>query len=67
MAAIYHLKLCRAILVGFRRQLKAHGIGKDGYVGMLEASQENSEVVSPLPFFMWTLVTTCLISRLTVV
>jgi len=49
MAAVYHFKLCRAILVGFRRQLKADGICKDGYVGMLEASQENSEVVSPLP------------------
>ena len=36
-------------MVGFRRQLKADGICKDGYVGMLEASQENSEVVSPLP------------------
>jgi hypothetical protein len=29
MAAIYHFKLCRAILVGFRRQLKADGICKD--------------------------------------
>ena len=46
MAAIYHCKLCRAILVGFRRQLKADGICKHGCVGMLEASQENSEVVS---------------------
>ena len=26
MAAIYHFRLCRAILVGFRRQLKADGI-----------------------------------------
>ena len=37
MAAIYHFKLCRAILVGFRRQLKVDGICKDGYVGMMEA------------------------------
>ena len=37
MAAIYNFKLCRAILVGFRRQLKADGICKDGFVGMLEA------------------------------
>ena len=37
MAAIYHFKLCRAILVGFRRQLKADGICKDGFVGMMEA------------------------------
>ena len=37
MAAIYHFKLCRAILVGLRHQLKADGICKDGVVGMLEA------------------------------
>ena len=48
MAAMYHSKLCRAILVGFRRQLKSDGICKDGYVGMLEAGQENTEV-SHLP------------------
>ena len=45
MAAIYHFKLCRAILVGFRRQLKRDGICKDGYVGMLEAGQERAEVL----------------------
>ena len=44
MAAIYHFKLCRAILVGFRRQLKHDGICRDGYVGMLEAGQEKTEV-----------------------
>ncbi len=37
MAGIYNFKLCRAILVGFRRQLKADGLCKDGFVGMLEA------------------------------
>ena len=37
MASIYHFKLCRAILVGFCRQLQADGVCKDGFVGMLEA------------------------------
>ena len=45
MAAIYHFKFCRAILVGFRRQLQADGVCKDGFVGMLEAGHENTEVV----------------------
>ena len=45
MAAIYHFKLCRAILVGFRRQLQADGICKDGYIGLLEAGQEKTEVL----------------------
>ena len=49
MAAIYHFKFCRAILVGFRRQLKADGICKDGFVGMLEAGQEKTEVMPTLP------------------
>ena len=44
MAAIYHFKFCRAILVGFRRQLKADGVCRDGYVGMLDAGQEKTEV-----------------------
>ena len=49
MAAIYHLKLRRVILVGFRRQLKADGICKDGAVGMLEAGQEMTQVMHILP------------------
>ena len=40
MAAVYHFKLCRAILVGFRNQLRCDGTYKDGFVGMLEAGQE---------------------------
>ena len=40
MAAVYHFKLCRAILVGFRNQLRCDGAYKDGFVGMLEAGQE---------------------------
>ena len=49
MAAIYHFKLCRAILVGFRRQLKADGVCRGGYVGMLEAGQEKTEVMPIMP------------------
>ena len=37
MAALYHFKLCRAILVGVRKQLKKDGVCKEGFVGMLEA------------------------------
>ena len=44
MAAIYHFKLCRAILVGFRNQLKRDGVCRDGFVGLLEAGQEKSDV-----------------------
>ena len=44
MAAIYLLKLCRAMLVGSLRQLKHDGICRDGYVCMLEAGQEKTEV-----------------------
>ena len=49
MAAIYHFNLCRAILVGFRRQLKADGVCKNGSVGMLEAGQEKTEDMPILP------------------
>ena len=44
MAALYHFKICRAILVGFRNQLRADGVRKDGFVGMLEAGQEREEI-----------------------
>ena len=43
MAAIYLFKICRAILVGLRKQLKADGLCGDGYVGLLEAGQEKTE------------------------
>ena len=42
MAAIYHFKLCRAILVGFRRQLQADGKCKDGFVGLVEPELEDN-------------------------
>ena len=44
MAALYHLKLCRAILVGFRNQLRADGVCRDGFVSMLQAGQEREEI-----------------------
>ena len=37
MAAVYHFKLCRAILVGFRDQLRKDGTYVDGFVGLLES------------------------------
>ena len=48
LAAMYHFKLCKAILVGFRRQLQHDGICKDGFVGMLNSGLEKTEV-QPLP------------------
>ena len=41
MAAVYHFKLCRAILVGFRDQLRKDGTYTDGYVGLLESRTES--------------------------
>ena len=41
MAALYHFKLCRAILVGFRNQFKTDGVCKEGFVGMLEACPDD--------------------------
>jgi len=40
MAAMYHFKLCKAILTGFRDQLRADGTYKDGFVGLMQAGQE---------------------------
>ena len=40
MAALYHFKLRKAILVGFRYQEKADGTYKDGFVGLTESGQE---------------------------
>ena len=45
MAAIYHFKHCRAILVGFRNQLKVDGVCRDGFIGLLEAGQEKGDVL----------------------
>ena len=43
MAAVYHFKLCRAILVGFRNQMRVDGKYKDGFTGMLEDMVEESD------------------------
>ena len=43
LAAMYHFKLCRAILVGFRRQLKFDGVCKDGFARMLDSEMEKAE------------------------
>ena len=50
MAAVYRVRLCRAILVDFRNQLKHDGVYKDGFMGMLEAGQETES----LPAFKLT-------------
>ena len=44
MAAIYHFKLCRAILRGFRKQLQRDGVCRDGFIGMLDARLEEDTV-----------------------
>ena len=41
MVAMFHFKLCKAILIGFRDQLKADGTYKDGFVGLVESGQES--------------------------
>ena len=50
MAAVYHFKLCRAILVGFRKQLQKDGICLDGFVGMLEKTEDVPPVLKLLVF-----------------
>ena len=50
MAAVYHFKLCRAILVGFRKQLQKDGLCRDGFVGMLEKT-ESVPLVWPCRMF----------------
>ena len=47
-AAVYDFKLCRAILVGFRDQLRADGLYKDGFMGMLEDRGERPDALPVL-------------------
>ena len=54
MAAVYDFKLCRAILVGFRKQLQRDGTCKDGFIGMLDARMENEEAASVLPCLLFS-------------
>ena len=50
MAAVYHFKLRRAILVGIRRQLQKDGLCQDGFVGMLEKTESVPMVLTCLMF-----------------
>ena len=47
-AAMELCKLCRAILVGFRRQLQRDGNCRDGFVGMLNSDMQKCEVLPVL-------------------
>ena len=47
-AAVYLFKLCRAILVGFRRQQQFNGVYEDSFVGMLDSEIEKAEVLPVL-------------------
>ena len=51
MAAMYHFKLCRAILVGFRNQLKHDGKCKDGFIGMLDSNLEGTDAAAQFPLY----------------
>ena len=44
MAAVYHFKLCPAILVGFQRQLQKDGVCKDGFIDMMEKDPESQQL-----------------------
>ena len=44
-AAVYDFKLCRAILMGFRDQLRVDGLYKDGFIGMLEDRGDKPDLV----------------------
>ena len=41
MAAMYHFKVCCAILVGFRNQLTRDGKCKEDFIGMLDSLRED--------------------------
>ena len=49
MVAVYHFKLCRAIIVGVRNKSRKDGVCKDGFIGMLESGTEKQEVPAVLP------------------
>ena len=49
MAAVYHFKLCRAIVVGLWNQLPEDGVCKDGFISMLESGMEKREVPAVVP------------------
>lgn len=51
MAAVYDFKLCRAILVGFRKQMNMDGKCKDGFICLVESGTERSEAMPALPVY----------------
>ena len=42
---MYHIQFCKAILTGFRDQLRADGTYKDGFVGLMETGQQREAIV----------------------
>ena len=54
---MYDFKLCRAILVGFRDQLRKDGLYQDGFVGLMEGRCETELV----PVFHLTDINGCLL------
>ena len=48
-AAVYDFKLRRAILVGFRKQVRRDGTCRHGFIGMLERGQEREDLPRHLP------------------
>ena len=43
-AAVYHFKLCKAILAGFRDQLRKDGTYVDGCVGLMESRADSEDL-----------------------
>ena len=41
---MYDFKLCRAILVGFRDQLRGDGLYVDGFIGLMDGRCETEQV-----------------------
>ena len=51
---MYHFNLCRAILVGFRNQMKRDGFYRGGFVGMLKGGQEQEDLPKYVPMSLLT-------------
>ena len=49
MASMYHVKLCRAILVGSSNQLTHDGTCNEGFIGMLDSNRERSDIAAQMP------------------
>ena len=48
---MYHFKLCRALVVGFRNQFKQDGNCKHGFIGMFDLNFEGTDVAAQLPLY----------------